>query len=118
MPGTKDGAAEDVRAGMELLDERGPDGWERRIDLQRLNISSCEECVCGQLYGNYADALPKLGINSGRGYGFVMSNRASTRELQVEWERAIAERRRGTPGAPGDTVESLAPLRESELVGV
>jgi hypothetical protein len=37
-----------VSSGAQLLDESAP-GWHRLIDLDRLDLSSCNKCVCGQL---------------------------------------------------------------------
>lgn len=39
-----------VAKGVALLDEKRP-GWERKIDLSALNISSPERCVTAQLSG-------------------------------------------------------------------
>lgn len=37
-----------VRRGAKLLDQRLP-GWESVLQLDKLELSSCELCVCGQL---------------------------------------------------------------------
>lgn len=39
---------ERVARGAALLDRIVP-GWEKRIDLEKLDLASCEFCVCGQL---------------------------------------------------------------------
>lgn len=51
--------AERVLAGVEVLDDCNP-GWWKRIDLPQLDMRSCERCVLGQLYRNYADGLDEL----------------------------------------------------------
>jgi hypothetical protein len=43
---------ERVLNGAVLLDAHEP-GWEHRIDLGRLWMSSCNQCLMGQLYGRY-----------------------------------------------------------------
>ena len=41
------------------LDEHEP-GWASRIIPRRLNIESGEDCVVGQLYGEYCDGEDRL----------------------------------------------------------
>jgi hypothetical protein len=45
-----------------LVDERRP-GWAAAIDRGRLRMSSCLECVLGQLYGEYERGKGALGID-------------------------------------------------------
>jgi hypothetical protein len=60
-----------VTNGARLLDELEP-GWYAEIDLARLTMSDCEDCVLGQLFGGYGDGLKHLGLTdeSGTTYGF------------------------------------------------
>lgn len=44
--------AERVAAGAAWLDTNRP-GWEKGIDLGRLDISSCTRCILGQIYGGF-----------------------------------------------------------------
>lgn len=44
--------AERVAAGAEWLDANYP-GWADRVDIVLLDIRDCEDCVLGQLAGNY-----------------------------------------------------------------
>jgi len=44
--------AERVAAGAEWLDANYP-GWVDHVDLVLLDIRDCEDCVLGQLAGNY-----------------------------------------------------------------
>lgn len=55
--------AKKVKAGAELLDERRP-GWAKEINLATLNLEECDECIQGQLYGEFqnAAALQQLGV--------------------------------------------------------
>lgn len=64
-----------VAKGVALLDEQMP-GWEQRISLDVLDISSGQWCVAGQLSGvhSYYVGLKQLGLDSGhRGmeHGFM-----------------------------------------------
>ena len=69
--------SEDVSRGVALLDEYYP-GWRDEIDLGKLNMSSSDNCILGQLYGSYADGIYVLwdgyGLHHGSacagGYGF------------------------------------------------
>lgn len=45
---TPEQAKENVARGAAFLDQRYP-GWEDRIDLGTLTLSSCTQCVLGQL---------------------------------------------------------------------
>lgn len=54
---------ENVARGVALLDEKKP-GWYKQIDVKKLHLSSCTDCVLGQLYGSEADLGQKCGPNS------------------------------------------------------
>lgn len=88
--------AERVAAGAAFLDEHEP-GWVDRIDLDRLDLDLCPDCIIGQLYGpEYYAGLRTLGITgSGTDRGFwplgTGGNAAS--DLTAEWTRVITERR-------------------------
>lgn len=45
-----------VRCGAEFLDERLP-GWAEMIDIERLEMEDCSQCVLGQLGPDLLDAL-------------------------------------------------------------
>jgi hypothetical protein len=47
---------EKVRSGVRFLNERLGRGWQKRINLDELDLADCEECILGQLYGSYHDA--------------------------------------------------------------
>lgn len=49
---TSELAIEQVARGAAVFDEMLP-GWHQWINLDRLDISSCEDCVVGQLVGDY-----------------------------------------------------------------
>lgn len=50
---------ERVQRGMAFLDVDKP-GWEDCIDLERLDMSNCGDCVLGQIYGYYGNGLGAL----------------------------------------------------------
>ena len=66
-----------VKAGAELLDRKGPDNWFWIVDKEELDISSEEKCMLGQCYRSqtpepaYDLGKRALGIASGQEYGFV-----------------------------------------------
>ncbi len=62
----------DVRAGRgaDLLDDWIP-GWYNRVNLDALDISDCDNCVLGQLYGNFSLALIKTGLAETILFGFA-----------------------------------------------
>lgn len=48
-----------VAKGAEFLDRQRP-GWASRVATDRLVMSSCRECILGQLYGEYTKGLAKF----------------------------------------------------------
>lgn len=106
-------AAEAVANGAQLLDEKLP-GWWRTIDLETLNLSRCDLCVCGQLTSTmlgfvtghplalYEQTLNKLGLkwlDTDADYGFNVPNdleygeeTAWFLELETEWKQLIVTR--------------------------
>lgn len=57
-----------VDNGIRFLDaDLGP-GWEHRISLGRLDISSCAHCICGQLYSDrFGEGLGYMRMMQGDG---------------------------------------------------
>ena len=43
---------ERVNEGAAWLDEVDP-GWELKIDLGKLHMASCQQCIVGQVFGNF-----------------------------------------------------------------
>lgn len=52
-----------VAAGAAYLDVVKP-GWHNKIDVERLNLASCHQCVIGQLVGEYIVAAVGLSTNA------------------------------------------------------
>lgn len=48
-----------VARGAELLDRVRP-GWHREITADRLAMDSCNQCILGQIYGDYGRGLKIL----------------------------------------------------------
>lgn len=101
--------AERVAAGAAFLDKREP-GWDRRIDLDRLDLESACACVLGQLHFDknapdlsYIYAIRKLQIQEPRDaeFGFDVlegaedfsAEEAEFEELTAEWKRVLTKRR-------------------------
>ncbi|MGH9316350.1 MAG: hypothetical protein ACRD1P_04510 [Thermoanaerobaculia bacterium] len=51
-----------VRRGAAYLDEHRP-GWEKRVDLDTLDMSSPRHCVLGQAYAEEGAALGMTGFD-------------------------------------------------------
>jgi hypothetical protein len=100
--------AECVARGAALLDEHEP-GWWQRIDLDRLNIASCEDCTLGQLHGDFTDGLAALYLTAAdepedHGFMWYWSGRNAdeadeAENLTAAWRTLIEERRAGEPRA-------------------
>jgi hypothetical protein len=60
--------------GAKLLDEKYEGDWREKIDVDELDMDNQDECVLGQLYGDYEDGLVKLfgrcDYQAGEDYGF------------------------------------------------
>lgn len=79
--------------------------WRKRIDLDSLDINSCEGCVLGQLFGTYSDGLRRLGLNVGWHHGFSdqpMAGGATSTDLHVAWTRLLTPTRQERVLASGE----------------
>jgi hypothetical protein len=93
-----------VREGVRLLDEQNP-GWDSRIDLARLDMRQCGNCILGQLYGEYDQGLNKLCLMSASDvfvarYGFTVFPsqvmlKYPFRRLTWAWTKLVGERQAG-----------------------
>jgi hypothetical protein len=89
--------AESVEKCAAWLDQARP-GWEDRIDLANLDISSCQMCVAGQLTGtewgweNMSRAFMR---DHGFDYWFEQKERAafSNPDATELWRREVSARR-------------------------
>lgn len=92
---TKAEAQARVAKGAALLDTQRP-GWAQKINPETFQISSCTNCVLGQLYGGFGEGCTRTfpGASSweAQSHGFVDFFANSYGELQEAWLEAIAER--------------------------
>jgi hypothetical protein len=84
---------ENVSAGIEFLDNDKPD-WREYIDVATLDMTCCENCILGQVYGSTRntiffdgqyhdwDKMEELGFESLLESGYD--------SLQEEWVRQLA----------------------------
>jgi len=90
-----------VERGAALLDERKP-GWDRKIDLDTLNLADGCNCVLGQVYGDrlarddyngYDRGQRLLGLNArhSQHYGFLAWS--DWGNLTAAWRQLIEKRR-------------------------
>lgn len=56
-------AEQRVKRGAKWLDENFP-GWEGRIDLDTLDVSSGIDCICGQVFADKVDDLQEKDVAS------------------------------------------------------
>lgn len=94
-----------VAKGAQFLDEKLP-GWHKQLDLETLELASCENCVCGQLGRSlgFGYLLQKTGVHMEdypEEYGFdipyvedprLYSDYELYRLLDAEWHKAITTR--------------------------
>jgi hypothetical protein len=87
-----------VARGAAFLDKRYP-GWQDQVDLTRLDIDSCYQCVLGQLYGSFTQGSNSLGIGYEKCARMGMDSKGLVRskeefpKLTRAWVREIMFRR-------------------------
>jgi hypothetical protein len=126
-----------AKAGARFLDEREGPGWERRINLDTLDIGSGTTCVAAQLNENaWCTALERYGlmtmdeagsqaeIDMGRvtkfGFaegGLVPDASATHTELTAAWKAEVGKRLAAARTVPLALSLPIA-VREPELVEV
>lgn len=82
------------------MDEKTP-GWERKIELEFLDMGDSNCCVIGQVYDDYeyGEALDYLGLDSWgtsedeARYGFDQDHVSRYSALKHLWLKEIAKRR-------------------------
>jgi len=96
MTGHLDAAAETATRGAQLLDKRVP-GWAQRINLPALDMNSCNDCVLGQLYGDYGVGVDELGLTQPALIGFDLgAGNCDYPALDAAWTTEIMARREAT----------------------
>lgn len=90
-----------VERGAAFLDERVP-GWEEKLNLRTLNVSSTRGCVLGQLhrknrgdYAAYARGLETLGLSDREAarLGFDIWGMQTFYRLTSGWKAMVLKRR-------------------------
>lgn len=54
-----------VQSGIRLLNEVVP-GWHHMIDVDILDLHETDECILGQVFGDYIEGIDALGITGYR----------------------------------------------------
>lgn len=89
--------SQEVKNGMTFLDSARP-GWDRRVDLTRLDLKDERFCVVGQLDGLYdrSDLVDHI-TSSDVGRGFTLQQMmwfpTEWAALTAEWRTQIGRRR-------------------------
>lgn len=52
---------DEIKAGMDLLDEEFP-GWREIINPEQLDMGDCHQCILGQLFGEYFTGKREMGL--------------------------------------------------------
>lgn len=87
--------AAEVAKGILFLDKKRP-GWRSLIDLRRLDLLSCKDCILGQGFGHYLIAIDELHLPNVADrveYGFAVEPKspdADYKELAEEWKKQLA----------------------------
>jgi len=90
-----------IERGAALLDELRP-GWDKTIDVDRLDLGNCERCILGQLYGGYDQALQMLDGEVAKRpatFGFNTYGPERFWTLTERWRTYIERRRKGRAAA-------------------
>lgn len=93
-----------VARGIALLDERGPEGWRDRVNLDDLDMINPRRCVLGQVYdkgnGPYSSrtgwrigkrALAIGGDGRPKTFGFIEYHNEDPATLADEWRRQLRQ---------------------------
>lgn len=92
-----DTIAERVAAGARWLDEYEP-GWVDRIDLESLDLGSCDRCIAGQLLGDFVNVDEQWPISTFRetdalGFSLPLQRDLEYDDLTAAWRTLITARR-------------------------
>lgn len=88
----------DVRKGASVLDKMCP-GWFDRIDVDRIDMTSWDDCILGQLYGVFHTGLRELDLHDASLFGFICGSTwdCTCHELKDPWIVEIMDRRNSRP---------------------
>lgn len=83
-----------ISAGIKFLDANVRPDWRALINLDSLNMERTADCILGQIYGNYWNALDGLRISheEAKGFGFAShdSSVASYGRLGAAWRETLS----------------------------
>jgi len=91
---------EQVNLGMKVLDQHWP-GWEKRVDLAKLNLRTSSHCILGQVFGHMNNGVRALvdmdpgtqDYNYWQDHGFIPGRAgAGYGPLTRAWKQAIQAR--------------------------
>jgi hypothetical protein len=88
---------EKVRSGVRFLNGILGKGWQKRIDVDKLDLSECRNCILGQLYGNYHDSPIRrhfyaVAVDSGFAGGWAIPGGYPA--LTEAWKKYFADLKR------------------------
>jgi hypothetical protein len=81
---------ERAKQGAALLDEVADPDWREQLDLATLNMQNCEECVLGQLYGDYGEGLAVVELSEYDAAEFGFTTNGSWTWLNKAWRKLLA----------------------------
>lgn len=93
-----------INRGVEVLNRHSPH-WFTLIDLARLDIAICTDCIVGQVFGSddFGGNLRKLGVDTtyeASDYGFdVDDDEYNAEELEAAWRHRIEWMREDAPAS-------------------
>ena len=77
---------ERIQSAIQVLNKEIPN-WRDKIDIDKLNMDSCYNCILGQLYGSSTIA-PAI-IRRTHYDTFYESNSHSYEKLNIAWKKAL-----------------------------
>ncbi len=82
-------------AGIAFLNVVNPK-WVKKIDLKKLDLSSTNTCVIGEVFGNYHDGINKMDLDSSQAetLGFYLQEDNDYGLLTKTWKSVIQKIKR------------------------
>jgi hypothetical protein len=81
---------ERLENSIQLLDDRHPGDWRRKINVDRLRTCTEHACILGQLFGDYYTGVQKLGCDDRGRYAFHHRPGLSLGEIDDEQRKLDA----------------------------
>lgn len=98
-------ALERVALGAALLDRECP-GWRDRVWPRTLDMMAVDQCLLGQVHGDYFHGATLLGLDgtAAREHGFLGHDSADDRALVAAWTATVRGAERRGPRAAVDRI--------------